>query len=116
MTLPTFTPLIAPSPGTRHKPEVKLREAPFGDGYAQAAPDGLNHIRRVVTLTWAALPKEVAEQLDAFFVERGGYKAFLYQPEGFAAPVGWTCREWSSSSTTPWTYSATLRQDFSGTG
>jgi phage-related protein len=113
MPTPTFTPSVLPSPGTKWKKEVKLREAGFGDGYSQTSPDGLNHIRRTVQLSWEVLPKTVAIELDDFFTARGGSQPFLFQPEGFLAPVKWTAKDWSVSTSTPWTFSVTLKEDFS---
>lgn len=112
MSLPTFTPSLAPSPGSQIENEVSLHTADFGDGYTLEAPRGLNHIRRVVTLTWRSVTPAQASELDAFFAGQGGYKPFLYQPYGFDAPVKWTCREWSTSTTTPISFTAKLRQNF----
>src|SRR5690606_29261995 len=43
--IPTFDPPFAPSPGAQNKPEIKILQAEFGDGYSQPTPNGLNHIR-----------------------------------------------------------------------
>ncbi|PVA06108.1 phage tail protein [Thalassorhabdomicrobium marinisediminis] len=113
MALQTFAPSIAPSPAGTITPQVNLRTAEFGDGYTQAGPAGLNHIREVVALKWNGITPAQREELEAFFRAHGGYKAFLYQPYGFATPVRWTCKEWSSTTKTPQTFTAKLRQDFS---
>jgi phage-related protein len=114
MTLPTFNPPVAPSPGTADKPEINLLEAEFGDGYSQPTPNGLNHIRRVLRLTWDVLTPDQAESILSFFRARGGSKPFLYTPRDEATPVAWTCREWRDQSITGGllTVSATLRQSF----
>ena len=109
----TFTPPIAPSPGTKSKPEIKLLKADFGDGYTQVVRDGLNHIRQVQTLVWERLLPDQAEIILAFLVERGGDQAFLYAVG--AGPVRkWTCEEWEHSYTSGGTRSitATFRQNF----
>jgi len=112
MALPTFKPDVAPSPGTGHNPEISLRKADFGDGYTQASPQGLNHIRQIVSLKWDGLTLDQMDQLRAFFEERGGYKSFWYQPYGFTTLMKWTCEEWSGVAGAPWTFTAKLTQSF----
>lgn len=112
MPLPTFTPSVAPSPGATRKPELNLITPEFGDGYTLALPNGLNHIRDVVSLNWDVITLTQLQELEGFFRERGGYKPFWFQPYGFAAPVKWTCQEWTSTTQAPHTFSATLRQSF----
>ncbi|UJW85768.1 phage tail protein [Devosia sp. SL43] len=113
MTAPVFNPPLAPSPGTQHKRALKLLEAGFGDGYSQPTPDGLNHIRRSVSLTWDALTLAQKDAIDDFFVGKGGTQSFLYQPHGDAVPVLWTCKEWSVTAPAGrWQISATLVQAF----
>lgn len=112
MPLITFTPPVAPSPGTQHIPEIVLNEASFGDGYTQSSPRGINHIRETILLRWDGISNEHMTQLRAFFFERGGWQAFLYQPYGSAAPIKWTCKEWGASASSPWTFNAKLRQSF----
>lgn len=114
MALLTFTPARAPSPGTTNTPELKVLSASFGDGYTQEAPDGLNHIRDVLILSWDKLHPTDAAAIVAFFVARGGTTPFYYTPsDGTVAK--WTCKEWSDERTTGGmrTVKATLRQSFS---
>lgn len=113
MALITFQPSIAPSPGTSFEKEVRILRSEFGDGYTQDAPDGLNHIKNVVTLNWTVLPLSVKLELDDFFTERGGYKPFMYQPHGISTSIKWKCKEWGASGTAPFTFTAKLVQDFS---
>lgn len=112
MTLVTFSPSIAPSPGTSHKFKVNLFEAEFGDGYTQAMPRGLNHIRRTVSLRWDGLTEFQMAELISFFEGQGGYRPFWYQPRGFVAALKWTCREWSFSDSAPWRGEAELMECF----
>lgn len=112
MPLPTFNPSVKPSPGTGHAPEINLREAPFGDGYTQASPQGLNHIRQVVQLKWDGIDLPTMQSLRSFFEERGGYKPFYYTPYGFTGTMKWTCKEWSGVAGSPWTFTAKLKQSF----
>ena len=94
MTLPTFLPPMTPSVGSSQKPDVNLRRADFGDGYSQAAPAGLNHIREVASLRWDVLTRAEKDQLVAFLKERGGYQSFTYQLPTEATARRWTCDDW----------------------
>lgn len=111
MSLATFNPPVEPSPGTATKPEVKLKKAAFGDGYTQTTRDGLNHIRRVVTLQWEILSQEQADAIEAFFIAQGGDTPFYYTLRGDVQRK-WTCEEWDRVRASPNTCSATLQEDF----
>lgn len=96
MSLNTFSPAVAPSPGTDSKLKPKLLVADFGDGYTQASPDGVNWLKRTVTLTWDTLLPSQADAIDAFFRAQGGYIPFYYTVSD--DPLGaqrWTCVDWS---------------------
>ena len=112
MPTPFFIPPVAPSPGTRHSPEIKLLTASFGDGYEQVSPDGLNHIRRVLDLRWNGVLLEERNAIMDFLMERQGYLPFWYQPFGSPAPIKWTCRDFSSTADAPWKVSAKFIQHF----
>lgn len=115
MALQTFSPSVAPSPGTSRKPEVKVLVASFGDGYSQAAPDGLNHIRRTLTLFWEKLTPTQADAIDTFLTTHGGVTPFYYTPSDEDDPVKWVCREWDQRTGKSGfrEFNAVLRQDFS---
>lgn len=112
MGIPTFNPPIAPSPGTRHAPKVNILEAAFGDGYTQASPNGLNHIRQNLTLKWDGITEAQYLEILSFFEARGGYEPFSYQPRGFTKAHLWTAREWSGADDTPWRFEVKLQQWF----
>lgn len=113
MALPTFNPSIRPSPGASHQRQVNILEAEFGDGYSQPTPNGLNHIRKGVTLRWKGLTLAQMQELDNFFTERGGTKAFHYKPHGMAVSSKWTCKEWAPSDRGGvFEFTATLKQSF----
>ena len=113
MPLPTFSPSPGPSPGTSTKPEIKILEAEFGDGYSQPTPDGLNHIRDVVELAWDGLTDSEMTAIYGFFRARGGTQPFYFRPIGEPAPLKWTCKEFArNKSQGVWKVSATLRQSF----
>lgn len=111
MTLATFTPSPAPSPGTDTKPEIKLKVAEFGDGYTQESPDGLNHIRQVISLKWDVLTQAEADTLENFMIGKGGYTPFYYTRRG-GSVLKWTCKEWSRAHGSPNTFNCTLRESF----
>ncbi len=67
MALTTFTPPIAPTLGTKHAPKVNLLKAEFGDGYSQAAPNGLNHTAHEISLRWGALTEAQFGTIRQFF-------------------------------------------------
>ncbi len=113
MALSTFTPPIAPSPGTAFKATISINQADFGDGYTQASAKGLNHIRETVDLRWDGLTEAQFVEIRTFFEAHGGYLPFWYQVRGRAAPMRWTCAEWSGADSAPWTFTAKLSQDFS---
>lgn len=113
MALPTFNPPVRPGPGFPVKPELSLNQVSFGDGYTLASPNGLNHIRQTVTLSWEGLTQAQKTAIETFLFARGGYKPFLYKPYGFSQALRWICAEWSGSHGAPFTFTATLKQDFS---
>lgn len=109
----TFNPPIAPSPGTMHRPQVKLLQAEFGDGYSQATPAGLNHIRQTIELRWDVLEQDEKHAILAFLERHQGNKPFHYQVPGDCRRT-WTCADWSVQTLPAQLFSitATIRQYF----
>lgn len=114
MTLATFTPPVPPSIGYQNKPEVKILKAEFGDGYTQAAANGINHIRRVVSLKWEWLYAAEALAITSFLEAHGGYMPFEYTEPGSATPKKWTCEDWTDTTNERGFHAvtATFRQSF----
>ena len=112
MALPTFSPSIRPSPGAQVTPQVNLLQASFGDGYTQASPNGINHVRQQVQLSWSALTQVQLDELVMFFSTQAGHLPSLYTPAGYGAPVKWTCREWSWQAGPPLSFRARLVETF----
>ncbi len=111
--LQTFRPIIGPSPGTAFSPEIKLLEAPFGDGYTQPTPAGLNHMRETLSLKWDGLLYEEMEDIYGFFVRHRGYLPFYYRPFGKGEHLKWTCKEFSRDTDEGiWRIQAKLVQSF----
>lgn len=94
MTLATFTPPRAPSPGTSYKAKPKILKADFGDGYSQSAADGTNWIKSTVSLTWEALTPTEEQSIVTFLRTQGGYIPFWYQLSDAPASQRWLCEEW----------------------
>ena len=114
MAYETFYPIVPPSPGTSDKPEIKLLEAEFGDGYSQAVPDGINHIRRNMSLSWDLLTPSQASVIIDFFIARKGCEPFWWTPSDEITPIKWVCKDWDSKKTTGGfiEISAKLKQSF----
>jgi len=94
MTL-TFTPPVAPSPGSEDKTTLKLLKADFGDGYSSNVPDGINYIRHELSLTWDVLTPTDAATITAFFEARKGCEPFYYTPSDQPTPLKWVCIDWT---------------------
>jgi phage-related protein len=97
IAIPTFDPPFAPSPGAQNKPEIKILQAEFGDGYSQPTPAGLNHIRRVLTLQWEMLERCERDAMLSFFERRGGTLPFFFAMPG-EAHIAYTCADWSDTA------------------
>jgi len=96
MTIATFTPPVAPSPGTTSKPKLALLKASFGDGYTQVTRNGTNWIRDTLTLTWDMLTPTDALTIINFLKTQGGDTPFWYTPSDETVPVKWTCEIWDN--------------------
>lgn len=112
MPLATFTPPVAPSPGTSNSPEISLNKTPFGDGYTQSSPKGLNNVRRSFSLRWDVLTEAQAKTIEAFLVGQGGYKPFYYTHPIDGVIRKWTCETWTVTYGKPAKVSATLVENF----
>jgi phage-related protein len=111
MSLETFNPDPLPSPGTSTKPAFALKTADFGDNYQQTTRDGMNWIKRTITLKWDVLTEAQADALEAFFLGKGGDTPFLYTRRGDVARQ-YTCTDYERIHGSPNTFSATLVEDF----
>ena len=108
----TFAPPVFPNVGSSRDVKARVLTAQFGDGYSQRAPDGLNAVGKTLTIEWQKLTKAQAQEIEDFFVARGGATAFFYQPPKESAPLKWTCAAWRrvSQSNTAESLSATFDQ------
>ena len=113
MAVQTF-PAIAVSGESRLSETPRVREVRFGDGYTQAAADGINTIPRTYRAVFAARPNGEIDTIRAFLRARAGHEPFRFTPPEESAAVKWRCREWSVRrvSATHRTLSATFVEDF----
>lgn len=118
MALEVFNPPLPPSPGTGDRPQINILKAQFGDGYVQHTRNGINHIRRVLTLEWKNLDPDSAEEILEFFVRQGGDTSFWYTPSDEGVPLRWTCQDWRDKRENNGlrTIQATLEQSFNING
>ena len=87
----TFNPPVAPSVnGTTGTETPRVRRAEFGDGYSQRTKDGLNFVRRTMTLNWATLSIEDRDTIKDFFRDVGGADAFEYTLPTESTVYKWT--------------------------
>lgn len=109
----TFKPEIGPSPGTNFAPEVRLLEAPFGDGYTQPTPNGINHIKDQLALKWDGLTYDQMQDMWTFFMRHQGNQMFYYRPFGYDSVGKWTCKEFTRATDDGiWKMTAKLIQSF----
>jgi phage-related protein len=111
----TFTPSVDPSAsGTSKDTVAQVKRAEFGDGYSQRARDGLNSVKRTVTLSWDALTTAEADALESFFETQAGADLFTYTLPQESTAYKWTCSHWRRAPIDYGvvTFSADLIQEF----
>ena len=109
-------PDIAPSRGSRPSVQTRLKQAKFGDGYAQSAPDGLNHIEKTFEFQLRDAPIADCQTVLDFLEARAGHEPFTFQPFGYDAAVQWRCETWTEIDRVTATHgnmSAAFIRDFS---
>lgn len=109
MAIFTWTPDRAASSET----EAKVLSAPFGDGYSQEVPDGLNNMPETWELTFSVRTTAEIKAIRDFLVAHKGATYFTW-----TTPAGdtlkFTCKKWRAT----WGTSAdnsitcTFKQDF----
>lgn len=106
----TFT--WSPAPGASSTKQPKTRTAPFGDGYQQRVPNGINNIARVWQLTFTRVTADI-DAIDAFLTARNGVESFDWTPPKGAAGK-WICRSWNENviATVVQSISATFEEVF----
>lgn len=108
----TFYPPLPPT-STQDKPEFKILEADFGDGYTQTVSDGMNSVRSVLSISWETLTAAQAEAIESFIRSTKGAETFLYTLSDSPTQMKWTCKEITRTRGTPNKIDAVFRQSFS---
>lgn len=113
----TFTPPRTPSQSNfTPKTSFDILKAPYGDGYEQRTPNGINYKRTSVTLAWSALTQAQLNELMAFFDDKA-WVPFLYTlPDEDTERVWVLLGDYSRSvdgSGATFAFEATIEEDFS---
>jgi phage-related protein len=87
----------AESSGSTLNEKPRIVSAPFGDGYVQTSPDGLNPIAQEWQLRFAGVSDAAGNEMMAFLRERGGWQSFDWAPRWATALIKVKCPEWSRS-------------------
>lgn len=103
----------AESPGAQLSAEPRLATTRFGDGYEQAAPDGLNPQPEMWSLSFRDCNDVSADAIIAFFKARNGL-AFDWRPPRTTVPRRFVCRRWSRTwnDVGSWDIEATFEERF----
>ena len=118
MALPVFSPPQNPNVGYGYGSKPRVLTNQYGDGYKSRTGDGLNTIRRDLSLVWGPLTPANADAIESFLIARGGTEPFLYTTPLDAArglPARrYVCPEWQRNAGTiaHETVSATFEEDF----
>jgi phage-related protein len=103
------------SPGTAEKPEALVVSTQFGDGYAQAAPTGINEIRDVYDVVFNGVDEAISDEIVAFLRDGLGYKPFDWVPPRRTVASRFICTTYQrtmGSVVGEYNISATFKQDF----
>ena len=104
------------SKGSGVKTRARVLEKTLGDGYTQAAPDGLNHLSLTFTAVFAVRPVAVINEIHQFLRTRGGHQPFLFTLPDEAEARKWRCKTWTGPTWVSAAYrslTATFVEDFS---
>jgi len=72
-----------------------LYSAKFGDGYEQAAPQGINYLPQ----KWSLVFNSNVSSIKAFLATLGGYQSFHWTPPNASNPLAFVCKSWSEQDT-----------------
>lgn len=74
--------------------QPRVREARFGDGYVQRAPDGINAQPQGWDLQFNDVDDEIGDEMIAFLRQHAGYLPFSFHPLWEPLPIKVTCSQW----------------------
>ncbi|MDO8985797.1 phage tail protein [Cypionkella sp.] len=87
--MPDTFPAIAPDTKSKRQRAARILQADFGDGYAQAGPDGINTTVENWDLSFENYPISDVTTLTAFLDAQASYKSFYWTPPNEATPKLW---------------------------
>ena len=82
-------PNIEPDKSSSRRRTPRILRAEFGDGYLQAAGDGINPFKEEWDLSFTNRPKDDIDTIVEFVEEKNGAEAFLWTP-----PDEVTAKKW----------------------
>jgi len=103
------------SQGSAPTTRVRVPEKQLGDGYTQAAADGLNNVQMSFRAVFNVRPKADIEVIAAFLRRHGGHTPFRFQLPDEDMPRQWRCKSWSGPTWVAATHrslTATFEEDF----
>lgn len=92
----------AESPGTSQVLEPRVVSTRFGDGYEQAAPDGLNAVAQVWDVQFDEVEQAVADEIVAFLQPGLGWQRFDWTPPHQTVARKFKCTSLRRSLTGTW--------------
>ncbi len=108
MPYPLFEPPRAPSERSTTNRQPAVLTTPFGDGYRQRTPAGLNADLVKATLVWVGLSKADAVAIETFFAARRGVEAFRWTAPWEDVERLWLATKWGRGFDKP---TATFQAD-----
>ena len=87
--MPETFPAISIGMRSKRKTGYRVNVADFGDGYAQAVPDGLNTRMESWDLSFDDYPVSDITTITSFLDARGGYQSFYWTPPDELTPKLW---------------------------
>lgn len=90
--LPTDLDPIINNTQRAYEPKVLIND--FGDGYSQRVPDGINTIRRTISVTFLGSRSDI-DTYNNFFTNLAGASNFSWTPPGEDTERKWICPKWT---------------------
>ena len=90
------------SPGTQLAEVPRVLRTPFGDGYEERGPDGLNPIAQEWDVAFTDVAVAGGDAIVAFFRAHAAVTAFSWWPKWATGPIKVVCTQWSRTLTGVW--------------
>lgn len=87
--MPDTFPSINPDTKSKRSRSGRILVADFGDGYAQAGPDGINNVVETWDLSFENYPIADVNTLITFFNTQNSAKSFYWTPPDEVTPKLW---------------------------